>query len=126
MNDKTYQDPQALTEKRETRYLDYIERRHKRTYPKLYWQPHHGTKPTPPELSMFAAHQRMNAEHRKWCEVVAREGCCGQGERHGDGWCPFYKGICPRIEEAARAKRFCEALIQYLDSLNIEVQPEEV
>jgi hypothetical protein len=117
VNDQTYTDPKALTTARESRYADYIERRHKRRYPRLYWQPHHGTQPAPPELSQASAVERINAEHRRWVEVVQRDGCCGQGECHGDGWCPLYKAVCPRHEEDQRAIAMCEAIIQFIDSL---------
>lgn len=129
MNDRTYEDPSSLTRAREARYLDYIERRHKQHYPELYW--HNGRSDGPnspdlpdPALSMVAAVERMTETQRRWQAIADREGCCG-GDPHGDGFCWNIRGMCPRIEEAARAVRFCEALIEYLDLLNIEVQPEE-
>jgi hypothetical protein len=147
VNDKTYEDAGSITRKRESHWLDYIERRHQHIYTNLYWRPHHKSEPTTPENSIVAAVDRMNAEHDRWRRIVACNGCCdayqhevlvidrwtdADGTEHErermakrDGWCPNYKGICPRIGEAARAVRFCESLMEYLDLLNIEVQPEE-
>lgn len=127
-------------------YLDHIERRHQRVYPWLY----RPSKERDNDRSrdMLPRVLATNAEVSRCRSIACREGCCGNqppeamqtigwtdadGIHHTreratkwDGFCWSIRGMCPRIDEAARAVRFCESLIEYLDLLNIEVQTEEV